>query len=200
MNIISEIDRHEALRRWAIGEVNSEYFCRSYGSDPALREQTLVLLKSGNPIKEAEGIRRHQCIRAPLICRIPWDTRWFLASLNVIEDEFQGLRTIRDNNKWNEYSSGTYMFCVAANYLIRNPGADQRISSIISGLPDGNVCLTGITLISDAKEGPYTIAEGTARLVAIYYHCIFKGTKLFANNAMEVSLGVSKTKWYWSPV
>lgn len=197
MNIISEIDRHEALRRWAIGEVKSQFF---YSQNPDIQEETLLLLKSGDRDKEAEGIRRHHKKRGCYIGSIPADTKWSSTSFDVVEDKFQGLRTIRDNNKWNEYSSGTYLFCVAANYLIRNPGADQRISSIIRGLPDGNVCLTGITLISDAKEGAYTIAEGTARLVAIYYHCIFKGTKLFANNAIEVSLGISKTKWYWSPV
>lgn len=200
MNIISEINRHEALRLWAIGEVNSQFFCRCYGNDPELREQTLALLTSGDPIKEAEGIRRHQCARAPLLCTIPWDTKWFLASFHVVEDEFEGLRTIRDNKKWNEYSSGSYLFCDAANYLIRNLDADQRISSIIRGLPDGSVNLTGITFISQAKEGPYIIAEGTARLVAIYYHGIYRGVELFENNAIEVALGISGTKWYWSPL
>ena len=200
MNIISEIDCHEALKRWAIGEVNPDFFCRCYGYDPELREQTLALLTSGDPIKEAEGIRRHQCARAPLVCRIPWDAKWFLGSLHVIEDEFEGLRTIRDNNLWKKYSGGSYLLCDAANYLIKNPCEDPRISAIIRGLPDGRVNLTGITFISQAKEGPYIIAEGTARLVAIYYHCIYKGVELYENNAIEVALGISETKWYWSPV
>ena len=199
MNIIAKIDRHEALRRWAIGEVNSEFFCCK---NPAIREETLSLLKSGDRDKEAEGIRRHQKTRGSFIRSIPADTEWSLASFHVVESEFRGLRTIRDNNRWNEYSSGSYLLCDAANYLIKNPYEDrQRVQPIIRELPHGDVNLTGITLWSMTKEGPYIIAEGTARLVAIYYHCILKGLKLFENNTIEVVVGISKTKWRpWSPV
>ena len=194
---MAEIDRHESLRRWAIGEVNSEFFCCK---NPDIREETLSRLKSGERDKEAEGIRRHQKTRGSFIGSIPADTEWFLASFHVVEDEFQGLRTIRDNNLWKKYSGGSYLLCDAANYLIKNPYEDRRVSSIIRELPHGNVDLTGITLWSMTKEGPYIIAEGTARLVAIYYHCIHKGVEFFENNAIEVALGISKTKWCWSPV
>lgn len=197
MNIISEIDRHEALRRWAIGEVKSRFF---YSKDPAIQEETLSLLRSGDRSKEAEGIRRHHKTRGSFIGSIPADTKWFLASFDVVENEFQGLRTIEDNKLWKKYSGGSYLLRDAANCLIKNPWEDPRVCPIILGLPDGYVDLTGITLWSMGKEGPYIIAEGTARLVAIYYHCIHKGIELFENNAVEVSLGISKTKWYWSPV
>ena len=197
MNIISEIDRHEALRRWAIGEVKSQFF---YSKDPAIQEETLSLLKSGDPSKEAKGIKRHHQKRGCFIGSIPADTKWSLASFRVVENEFQGLRTIRDKG-WKRFSSGSYLLCDAANYLIKNPCEDrQRVQSIIRELRHGNVNLTGITLWSMTKEGPYTIAEGTARLVAIYYLCILQGLKLFENNTAEVVVGISKTKWCWSPV
>jgi hypothetical protein len=200
MNIISPIDHHGALKRWAIGEVNSQFFCRCYGYDPEFRQQTLALLKSGDPIKEAEGIRRHYKTRASFIGSIPADTEWFLASFHVIDNEFQGLRTIRDPG-WEKHSGGSYLLCEAAENLIANPCEDPRLFPIILGLPDGNVNLTGITLWSMTKEGPYIIAEGTARLVAIYYHCIHRGIELFENNAIEVVVGVSRTKWRpWSPI
>ncbi|MGB3346122.1 MAG: hypothetical protein WBA71_02545 [Candidatus Humimicrobiia bacterium] len=197
MNIISEISRHEMTRRWAIGEVNSQFFCFK---DQTMREETLAWLKSGDPIKEENGIKRHHVCRGHFINSIPLDTRWFLASLPIVEDEFNKLRTIKDNNGWNKYSSGSYLFCDAANYLIKNLDVDQRIKSIINRPRDRNIESTGITLISKNKKGPYIIAEGTARLVAIYYHCILKGIKLFENNTIEVVVGVSKTKWCWSPV
>ena len=197
MNIISEINRHEMTRRWAIGEVKSQFF---YCDDPAVQEETLLLLKSRDPIKEEKGIKRHHICRGHFINSIPSDTKWFLASLPIIEDEFSQFRTIKDNNGWNKYSSGSYLFCDAANYLIKNPDVDQRLKSIINRLKDRNIEFTGITFISEKKKKPYIIAEGTARLVAIYYHCILKSIKLFENNTIEVVVGVSKTKWCWSPV
>lgn len=184
-------------KRWAIGEVKSQFF---YCDDPAVQEETFLLLKSGDPIKEEKGIKRHHICRGYFINSIPSDTKWFLASILIIEDEFSQLRTIKDNNGWNKYSSGSYLFCDAANYLIKNPDVDQRIKSIINRLRDRNIEFTGITFISEKKKKPYIIAEGTARLVAIYYHCILNKVKIFENNAIEVVLGVSKTKWRWSSV
>lgn len=197
MNIISEIDFHEMKKRWAIGEVKSQFFCLK---DQTLREETLSLLKSGDPIKEEKGIKRHHISRGHFINSIPSDTKWFLASLPIIEDDFSQFRTIKDNNGWNLYSSGSYLFLDAVNYLIKNPVADPRVKSIINEFQDQYIELTGITFISRNKKGPYIIAEGTARLVAIYYHCIRNRVKIFENNAIEVVLGVSKTKWHWSPI
>ncbi len=198
MNIILEIDSHEMKRRWAIGEVYSKFF---YCKDPAVRKETLSLLESGDPIKEKEGVRRHHKTRGRnYINTIPSDTKWFLASLPIIESEFRKFKTIKENNRWGKYSSGTYRFCDAANYLIKNPCEDLRVKSIIKKLKDRKVEMRGITFISEIKNGSYyIIAEGTARLVAIYYHCILNGVKLFEDNTIEVVLGVSKTKWRYSP-
>lgn len=117
MNIIQEIGFHEMQKQWAIGEVKSQFF---YSKDPAIQEETLLLLKSGDPSKEAEGIKRHQKKRGCFVGSIPADTKWFLASLDIAEDEFGGLRTIRDPG-WEKYSRGSYLLCDAANYLIKNP-------------------------------------------------------------------------------
>ena len=196
MNIISEIDFHEMKRRWAIGEVKSRFF---YCNDPPVQEKTLSLLKSRDRVKEAEGIRRHHKTRGKYINTIPPDTKWFLAYLPITESEFRKFRTIKDKG-WNLYSSGSYLFLDAVNYLIKNPAADPRVKSIINEFQDQYIELTGITFISRNKKGPYIIAEGTARLVAIYYHCIRNKVKIFENNAIEVVLGVSKTKWHWLPI
>lgn len=197
MNIISEIERHEMERRWAIGEVYSKIF---HSEDPVLRKETLALLESGDRIKEEEGIRRHQCRnRGIYINSIPQDTEWFLASLPIIESEFRKFKTIKDKN-WYKYSDESYLFLDAANHLIKNPCEDTRVTSIIEKLIDRKVEMMGITFISEIKNGSYyIIAEGTARLVAIYYHCILNGVKLFEDNTIEVVLGVSKTKWRYSP-
>ncbi|MBA7651244.1 hypothetical protein ES703_59061 [subsurface metagenome] len=200
MNIISEIDFHEMKRRWAIGEVKSHFF---YCNDPPVQEETLVWLKSGDPIKEEKGIRRHLITRGRnYINTIPQDTKWFLAYLPITESEFRKLRTIlsKKNKGWNLYSGGSYLFLDAVNYLIKNSDADPRVKSIINEFQDQYIELTGITFISRNNKGPYIIAEGTARLVAIYYHCILNKVKIFENNAIEVAVGVSKTKWCWSPV
>ena len=200
MNIISEIDFHKMKRRWAIGEVNSQFF---YCKDPTVRKETLAWLKSGDPIKEEKGIKRHHKSRGiNYINTIPPDTKWFLAYLPITESEFRKFRTIlsKKNKGWNLYSGGSYLFLDAVNYLIKNPDADPRIKSIINKFQYQYIELTGITFISRNNKGPYIIAEGTARLVAIYYHCILNKVKIFENNAIEVVLGVSKTKWHWSPI
>lgn len=183
-----------------MGEVNSDFF---YCHDPVIRKETLSLLKSGDANEEKKGIERHQLTRKIFIDTIPSDTKWFIASLSINEDEFRRLRTIKDHNGWNRYSRGTYLLVDAVNYLIENPCIDPRVWSIIQRFPElikDKDNMIGLTFLSETKEGPYIITEGTARLVAIYYHCIVNKVKLFEDNAIEVVLGVSRIKWDFSPL
>jgi hypothetical protein len=133
--------------------------------------------------------------RCNYISTLPQDTKWYLVSIAVSKNEFQGFYTIRDN-KWLKYSARSCLLLDAANYLMQNRDEDSRVSSIVDKLPD--VELTGITFIALDKNGPYIIVEGTGRLAAICGYHIIQGKQLSYNN-IEAILGVSKQKWCWAP-
>lgn len=194
MRRINSIDLHEMERCWAIGEVKSQFFINN---NPCVREETLSLLESDDLNKQKEGVEKYlqNSTKRKLIesfrSNAKWE--WFSACLPVVKHEFSKLKVIK-YPKWGEYSCGSYLLFDAANYLINNLGIDERICSIICGLPHKKIEMRGITLISQKNEGPYEIIEGNGRLVAVYYHCIFRGTKIFENDSLEVVLGISKMK------
>jgi len=177
------------LRRWALGELDSQFF----GGNDNSRSEVKELLESGNPEREVEGTQKALCHRAAFINSIPADTEWYLAALPLANSEFASIKTIKDSAGWQAYTRGSYLLSDAVNYLLANPGVDQRVASIIARFP--NVSLTGITMIAENPEGILTIAEGTARMVALYKHRVLD--RAFVN-PVEVALGLSKTKWSWS--
>jgi hypothetical protein len=193
MKIISLIEAHEMKRRWAVGEIKSE-FCLN--RNPTWQEETLLLLESSNLHEQVKGIERYRdnltYPKKQLFDSMPHDTRWSLVTLPLIEQELEKLRTIHDRN-WKKYTAGTYLLCKAVTYLTEHPEEDSRISFIISNLPDKKIEMRGITLLANKEEGPYEIKEGNGRLGAVYYHCILNSVKLFENDEIEVALGLHRT-------
>ena len=47
-------------------------------------------------------------------------------------------------------------------------------------------------------KGPFTIVEGTARLVALYLNCVHKKTSPLCLDEIDIVLGLSACKWSFS--
>lgn len=181
-------------RRFVIGEVNSGFFVGTRSE----KIETLSLLKSGDPIKEKEGINRHQN-RTAYFNSLPNDTRWYVSTLPIDKSQFDELWTLKGVEEWMKYTNSSYKLCDAAKFLNENPNEDERVGSIISALETNHIELTGITFMAQAEDGPFVIVEGTGRLVAIYCKYIIKGISDFENNEIDVVVGLSKKNWYFWP-
>lgn len=194
MKIIRGITAHEMARRFAIGEIRSQFLL---APDKEYRDETLRFLTSGNPDFELEGIRRHQLTRGEFVNSIPRDTNWHLALLSLSNDEFARLRTI-NRDGWRTYSNGTLRLVDAATYLREDPSRDTRVAKIITACQWGTLEMLGITLFAQTVQGPYTIVEGTGRLVVLYLCCILSTSSLICTDEVEVILGISSTHWQFS--
>jgi hypothetical protein len=180
MNILHEVSFHEVLKRWAIGEIESDFFRRSGFN----KEEFLSYLKHD----DKRGIIPLLCYRRFLITSSLQNRKWFLGVLPINKVEFSSFKTMKPD--WEKLSKNTYNFCVAAE----NPDTiNSRIRGIINNMY-GNVEWMGITFIAQSEKGPYTIVEGYGRLVALYHYYI-KNNNVFPNNGIEVMVGVSSTKW-----
>ncbi len=189
MRIIRSVSSHEMARRFAIGEVNSSFF---HSNDERHRQETLQLLQSGNLMSEIEGIRRHRLTRAALVDSVPSDTEWNLARINLSKEEFAQLQTIRDPG-WINHTGGTLRLVDAATSLQADPGRDNRVTDVVSACKQGQLELRGITLLGQSLSGPFSILEGTARLVALYLCCVISTVGPYCGEDMEIMLGLSQT-------
>ncbi|MCG6537998.1 MAG: hypothetical protein L7F78_25605, partial [Syntrophales bacterium LBB04] len=79
-----------------------------------------------------------------------------------------------------------------------SPGEDRRVDPIISAFKKGQVEMAGITLFGSTREGPFTIVEGTGRLVAVYLRNIAEPFSPRLQDEIEVVLGLSATRWRFS--
>jgi len=186
MKIVREITSHEMLRRFAIGEVFSEFYDTPTDEH---RNKTLLLLKSGEQNKEIEGIKRALAKRQCLVKSLP-PAKWYLANLPLTHNQFSAIHTINDPG-WVSYSGGTHKLIDAANNLRDAPGKDKRVDAIMSTFKQGNVEMQGITLIGQSKEGPFTIVEGNARLVSVYLCCMYEHSSPIRQSNIEVVLGIT---------
>lgn len=186
MKIIREITFHEMLRRFAIGETFSEFY---HAPNDEHRNETLRLLNSGKQNQEIEGINRALASRQCLVNRFRQKTKWYLANLPVTPDQFSAIHTI-DDPGWVSHSRGTLKLIDAATNLRDAPGADIRVDAIVSAFRQGNVEMKGITLIGQSEEGPFTIAEGNGRLVAVYLCCLDEQPSPISQSEIEVVLGI----------
>jgi hypothetical protein len=194
MYIVREITKHEMVRRFAIGEVYSHFFSQ----DEPYRQETLNFLTSGNDELERCGIQRHWgWSRGAFVSSLPNDTEWSLARLRLSEDEFARLRIVNGGG-WMRYTDRSLRLVDAAIFLQANPGCDRRVAEIISALNRGQCEMCGITLFSHSLEGPFTIVEGTARLLALYLNCIQKKSTILCTEEIEVVLGLSHSNWRFS--
>ncbi len=194
MRIIRGISAHEMARRFAIGEINSNFF---HSKDEPYKQETVRLLTSGDPTREVQGIQRHWQTRRAFVNSLPGDTQWNLARLDLAKDEFARLETIRDTG-WINYTGGSLKLVEAANSLQLNPNRDPRVAAIVSACKQGKLDLRGITLLGQTDVGPFTIVEGSARLVALYLCCVLSTSSPICANDIEVVVGLSPTRWSWS--
>ncbi len=193
MRTIRKASFHEVLLRFAIGEVNSDFA----PEDQEYRQRTLSLLVSGDPILESEGIERQLQLRRQFLHSIPTDTQWGLANLGLTKAEFSPLYTIREEG-WIKLTGGTLRLIDAANLINSDPTRDRRIAAVVSSCKQGRLELRGVTLLTQTERGPFTIVEGTARLLALYLCCILGASSPHCSEDLEVAVGLSKSTWRWS--
>jgi hypothetical protein len=177
------------VRRWAIGEIYSQFF---QAPDEESKKETLRLLTSENSELEVEGIERfyQQSGREAFVASIQEGKDWFLSKMSLSSNEFQLLRT-NNSAGWGRYSAGTFKLVDAANFLQANSDCDPRVKGVIAGCKRGTLEMTGITLVEQTPPSSYTIVEGNARLVALYLCCVVCKSGPYCGDSVEVVLGVS---------
>lgn len=193
MDIIKNITSHEMARRFALGEVRSQYF---FSQDESVKQETIQFLVSRDYATERLGIERHWRTRGSFVNSLPKDTEWCLVKLNFTEKEFSFFQTV-NVDEWIKYTNGSLKLIDAANFLQTNPTCDPRVDSVILTFNESQFETVGITLFGQKKEGPLTIIEGTARLVTLYLNCVQKNLPLCHEN-IEVVIGLSQEKWRFS--
>jgi hypothetical protein len=194
MIVLRKVDRHEMARRFAVGEVHSGFF---FSQDEINKQETLQLLTSGDRGLECLGIQNHRKTRGPFVDSLPGDTEWFLARLRLSEDEFVRLRTVNVDG-WIKYTNGSLGLIDAAIFLQANPDVDPRVTAVVSACKQGRIELCGITLFGRTMDGPLTIVEGTARLVALYLTCVQQVLCPLCIEEIKIILGLSQANWSYS--
>lgn len=181
------------LLRFAVGEVNSRFAFANQQE----RQGTLSLLTSGDPALEVEGIERQLQKRRAFLDSIPDDTIWSIARLDLSQEDFGRLRTIREDG-WIKLTEGTQRLVDAANLIGSQPSRDLGIASVVSACKQGQLELRGVTLLTMNYSGPLTIVEGHSRLIALYLCCIVDPLRAHCSEGLEVVLGRSNIAWSWS--
>ncbi len=194
MKVFNDTTWHEMHRRWTLGELDSTTFGVGRENQEAVR----TLLESGNETFESKGILSHHK-RINYWNSLPADTEWKTARLELTDLEFERIRTIQDPQGWGFLTNGSYKLVDAALNIESGTRVDARISGAVSALSLGSLNLTGITLHSTLGSEVYTVAEGSARLVALYLCCVKNVPKPQCIDAIDVIWGVSKARWIWSP-
>lgn len=186
MKIIKEISKHEVLKRWAIGELDSEFFKAGNTID---KLEMLSMLISENEAVEVAAVEQILIFKQELVNALDPELKWYLATLELNQLEMDAILTL-DVPEWDLISRSTYQLSEAAKNIFENPSLDLRITGILNGLKNSRVQLKGITLLSEDVEGPYMAIEGNARLTAIYIHNLLKNNKNDCIESIEIALGV----------
>lgn len=203
MKLIKKIEFHDVKRRFALGELGSEFWEKNiaiYYPNVEFRlftEDTRLLLNSGDRKKEEEGIARYQ-YRVSYINSTHKNTQWYDAVLPINKKQLDELWIIK-TPEWGERSKNSYKLQEAAEFIYENQGFDGRVDSIISALGKNKVELTGITFLAKSEDGPYVIVEGTGRMVAIYCNVIINGNNVIKNNEIQITVGISQDNWHFCP-
>lgn len=190
MKLIREIEKHEMLRRWAIGEVHVEFLNQTHEVYP---QQLLKHLTSGNPdeekkvIKETLKTHHHSLVRC-----MPEDAIWYTALLDINQKEFNKLYTlpVPDLAKITNY---TYRVAYAAKIIQQSPVLNPRIDEIKNAFVrnKNEVQLSGITLLANTIDGPFTVIEGNGRLISLYQLHFFNQQPVINDQHLEVVIGFS---------
>jgi hypothetical protein len=192
MKILHTTNLHEVLRRWVLGEIESDFFDFKEVNE---QERVRQLLLSDDVGLQCEGILSH-AKRAPLWTSFPPDTQWSIAELELTECQFQLLRTLKIS-EWQCRSLGSCSLIEAANNIETHPNIDERVTRAVDARRRGLLTtMSGITLHSTMGSNIATVAEGTARLIALYLCDIKIGRKA---TRIEVALGVSRERWRFAP-
>lgn len=186
MKLIEKIDRHEVLRRWAIGEVYSQFFNPSHESD---RQNTLDMLSSGSRYLEREGIDTVLEFKQGLVDSISLYINWYKALLEINKSDLDMIYTLQLPG-WERNTEGSYLIADAAKNIQQVPYLDPRVTGIYKALKNKEVKLEGITLLAVDKVGPYVAVEGTGRLTSIYIAQQLDHLDLLDNNQVEITLGL----------
>lgn len=186
MKLIEKIDRHEVLRRWAVGEVYSEFFNPEYESK---REETLAMLLSGNTYLEKTGIEEVLELKQGLVDSISLYIHWYKAKLEINKSDLDLVYTLQLPG-WERNTGGSFLVADAARNISKVPRCDKRVTAIYNSLKDNKVKLEGITLLAVDKIGPYVAVEGTGRLTSIYIAQQLHHLDLVDKNEVEVTLGL----------
>lgn len=190
MKLTGLIDKHEMLRLWAIGEVYVDLL-NPENSEPG--KEILSLLNSKDAILERKGIERGlKNHHWSLIDFIPEDTVWHKAILELNKPEFHKLNTLPVDDL-GRITNNTFRLVYAANIIMMKPDLNRRISEIIGAMKRGvgEVQLSGITLLANEENGPYTILEGNGRLISLYNLEFIEKLKICPERQVEVVLGLS---------
>ncbi|MCX2477776.1 hypothetical protein OQY15_01665 [Pedobacter sp. MC2016-15] len=186
MKLLEKIDRHEVLRRWAVGEVYSEFFNPAFEST---RQETLTMLLSGSHYLEKEGISNVLELKQGLVDSISLYINWYRALLELKKSDLDLVYTLQLPG-WKRNTDGSYLISDAARNLNKLPYLDARVSGIYRALKNQDVKLEGITLLAVDKVGPYVAVEGTGRLTSIYMIHALDHLEISENNEVEVTLGL----------
>jgi len=186
MKLIEKIDRHEVLRRWAIGEVYSKFFNPLYESS---REETLAMLLSGSHYLEREGIDTVLELKQGLVDSISLYINWYKAVLELNKSDLDLVYTLQLPG-WERNTEGSYLISDAAKNIQQLPFLDSRVTGIYRALKEKKVKMEGITLLAVDKIGPYVAVEGTGRLTSIYMAQKLDNLDLLDNNQVEITLGL----------
>ncbi|QNK63804.1 hypothetical protein H7F33_04730 [Pedobacter sp. PAMC26386] len=186
MKLIEKIDRHEVLRRWAIGEVHSEFF---NPFDEGGREETMQMLLSGSHYLERGGIDMVLEFKQRLVDSISLSVKWYKAILEINKSDLDMIYTLQIPG-WERNTEGSFLVADAAKNINAMPLLDPRVTSIYSALQNREVKLQGITLLAVDKIGPYVVVEGAGRLTSIYIAQQLNHLDLIKDNRIEVALGL----------
>jgi len=186
MKLIEKIDRHEVLRRWAIGEVYSSFFNPQNESS---RGETLAMLLSGNYYLEKLGLENVLELKQGLVDSISIHINWYRAILELRKSDLDMVYTLQLPG-WERNTEGSYLISDAARNINDLPTLDPRVTKIFKAFKQQNVEMDGITLLAVDKIGPYVAIEGTGRLTSIYIAQQLNHLNLIKNNQLEISLGL----------
>lgn len=182
------------LRRWAIAEVHVEYL-NSINEAPA--QETLRLLYSTDPIMEGKGIKRSlKMHHLSLVDCLPSDVVWYLAKLELKQSEFDQLYTLPVFDL-AQITNNTYKVSYAAKITQQKPLLNPRISAISEAFKSDpkSVQLSGMIVLAQGIDGPYTIIEGNGRLISLYSFLFLDENSFPLNDPIEVVIGFSDAKF-----
>lgn len=186
MKLIEKINRHEVLRRWAVGEVYSQFFNPLYESS---RLETLAMLQSGNQFLEKEGIDNVLELKRGLVDSISIHINWYKALLEINKSDLDLVYTLQLPG-WDRNTDGSFLISDAARNILQLPSLDNRVTQIYRAIRKNQVKMEGITLLAVDKIGPYVAVEGTGRLTSIYMAQQLDKLNLINDNLIEITLGL----------